>query len=359
MQLDYITFGRFSGSATALQEALQRLVNVRHHDLTAIARHPRMLRHRLAARAEAGREPNEIPWSKTEAWSKGLQQEARRRAWIRESAPALFVQTMGAFLPPIEASPYYIYTDRLAHERLDVDDAFTRGASRAWLMRERAFVKGASRVFLMGQRSVASALRDYGLNRDRFVVVGAGPNAPPAAPRQATHCRTVLFVGTTWEAKGGPELLSAFEAVSGDHQSLRLVLVGVEPPGELPRNVEVAGHVPHSSVTGFYANADLLVIPSRSEAYGIALTEALLSGVPCIATALGNQPSIVGEAGVCVRPGDASQLEQALREVVSNYPKYKGAAMARGERMRTVWSWGVVARLMVESMKRDCGLMPG
>ena len=353
MQLDYVTFGRFSGSATSLQEALQPLADVRHHDLTTIARHPRMLRHRLAAAAEARREPDEIPWSKTEAWSKGLQKEARRRAWVRESAPALFVQTMGAFLPPIEACQYYIYTDRLAHECLNDDDALTRGASRAWLLREWAFVKGASRVFLMGQQSVASALRDYGLDRDRFEVVGAGPNAPPAAPRRATHCRTVLFVGTAWEAKGGPELFTAFEAVSGDHQSLRLVVVGVEPPGGLPRNVEVAGRVAHSSMTGFYANADVLVIPSRSEAYGIALTEALLSGVPCIATALGNQPSIVGEAGICVRPGDASQLEQALREVVSNYPEYKRAAMIRGERMRTKWSWGVVANLLVESMKRD------
>jgi glycosyltransferase involved in cell wall biosynthesis len=95
-----------------------------------------------------------------------------------------------------------------------------------------------------------------------------------------------------------------------------------EPPGDHRPGggrVRFVGTRTGAELEATYAAADLLVLPSRAETYGMVVTEALARGVPVLATAVDGVPEALGAApdgsvpGVLVPPGDAGALAAAIR----------------------------------------------
>jgi len=94
-----------------------------------------------------------------------------------------------------------------------------------------------------------------------------------------------------------------------------------------------------------YHDADLLVLASRAESYGMVATEALARGLPVVATAVGGLPEALGEGpdgtrpGVLVPPGDAPALAAALRSWLQDSRlRERLRATARGRRL-TLAGW--------------------
>jgi glycosyltransferase involved in cell wall biosynthesis len=80
-----------------------------------------------------------------------------------------------------------------------------------------------------------------------------------------------------------------------------------------PDSIVVSGRVDDAGLRAAYVSADLFVLPSRYEGYGIVYAEALASGLPVIACGVGPVPELVGrEAAVLVEPDDANGLCAAL-----------------------------------------------
>jgi glycosyltransferase involved in cell wall biosynthesis len=71
-------------------------------------------------------------------------------------------------------------------------------------------------------------------------------------------------------------------------------------------------------VPGFLAGLDLFCLPSRAEGLPLALLEAMMAGLPCLATAVGEVPAAVGEAALVVPPGDVDALTGALRRLLGD-----------------------------------------
>jgi glycosyltransferase involved in cell wall biosynthesis len=98
-----------------------------------------------------------------------------------------------------------------------------------------------------------------------------------------------------------------------------------------------------------YAAADLLVLASRGETYGMVVTEALARGLPVIATAVGGLPEALGSGtdgrpGLLVPPGDATALADALRCWLDDADLRHRLRGAARERRGTLTGWASTAR---------------
>ncbi len=121
--------------------------------------------------------------------------------------------------------------------------------------------------------------------------------------------RVALFVGRLVPEKGLEYLLESLIGVVGVVKRFRLILVGDGPLKEelqqsaarwrVYQYVRFAGFWPE--VADWYAAADCLVLSSVSEAFPMTVLEAMASGVPVIATAVGDIPQMLGRA-----PGDTT-----------------------------------------------------
>ncbi|MEU0934026.1 glycosyltransferase family 4 protein [Embleya sp. NPDC005971] len=343
--LTMLHVGAFSGSVPALRRALAERTAVEAHDLMPLARAPGLAGARLRAVREARRAGPGTPWTKTHAWTAALDRRARARGLLGPHRPVLIVQTLPALVPPAGVR-YGVYTDRVGLEGAAVGGMHRSRFTDGWLARERRLLSGAHRVFVMGPSTADVLVTEYGLAADRVHVVGAGTNAGPAAadpgPRAADPPR-LLFVGTQWELKGGPTLLEAFARLYARDPRRTLTLVGSGPDGPLPPGVRALGRVPHAAMGAAYDEADAVVIPTHMEAFGIALVEALTRGLPCVASTVGNQPWIVGDAGIAVPPGDVDALTEALTQLSADYPTFRTRALTRGVELRTTMTWPAVA----------------
>ena len=174
------------------------------------------------------------------------------------------------------------------------------------------------------------------------VPVGGGPHVQRSGPVRA------LCVAQWIERKGILTLVEAWAL--REHEGAVLELVGetgADPDYELlvraaieaaPRaSIVVSGCVDDASLGASYAAADLFVLPSRYEGYGIVYAEALARGLPIIACDVGPVPELVGrEAAVLVRPDDREALSAAMDLLLGNptlRTRMSAAASRRASRL--------------------------
>ncbi|MCU1429183.1 MAG: hypothetical protein JWL83_3183 [Actinomycetia bacterium] len=345
VSIDLVRLGAFSGSATSLRDALRRRVVVADFDLQRAARDWRSSPARARALAEAQRcGAGVAAWPKSAAWSRALERWYARTN-PRAARATIVVQSIPAFTE--FAHPYAVYTDRVGREGMAEAGSFRSHFTPGWLAREQTFLERAACVYTMGPSTRDVIIDQYGLPPGRVRVVASGSNVPMgpmAAP--TVDCRRVLFVGNDWERKGGPELLEAFAAVRARHPALELEIVG-SSPDRVPAGVRVLGRVPHAVMYELFSRADLFVVPTRAEPFGIALAEALMAGVPGVGSTVGNQQWILGDGGETVPPGDAPALAETIERMITDYPAYRARARARGEELRAEFSWDRVADVML------------
>jgi glycosyltransferase involved in cell wall biosynthesis len=104
----------------------------------------------------------------------------------------------------------------------------------------------------------------------------------------------------------------------------------------LEDRIEVLGAVANAELENLYARADLFVLPSLFEGYGMVYAEAMAYGLPIIATTAGAIPDTVPqEAGLLVHPGDIPALTRALKALIQD-PSHRarlssGALRAAGQ----------------------------
>ena len=108
-----------------------------------------------------------------------------------------------------------------------------------------------------------------------------------------------------------------------------------------------------------YAGADVVVVSSRAETYGMVVTEALARGLPVIATAVGGMPEALGKTcdgrrpGLLVPPEDSAALAAALRDWLLDANLRHRLREAARERRSTLSGWDVptdrIARVLAQA----------
>jgi glycosyltransferase involved in cell wall biosynthesis len=109
--------------------------------------------------------------------------------------------------------------------------------------------------------------------------------------------------------------------------------------------VRLSGVLTGAPLSHAYATADLLVAPSRSETYGMTVTEALAHGLPVIAAAVGGLPEALGSAadgtrpGQLIPPGDPVALAAALGDWLGDERHRDRLRAAARQRQSTLQGW--------------------
>jgi D-inositol-3-phosphate glycosyltransferase len=228
----------------------------------------------------------------------------------------------------------------------------------ARLAGEREAVRTADLV-VAPTETEAGNLRDlYGADPDRVAVVPPGVDHSRFFPRDRREARrrlglddrpVVLFLGRLQPLKGPDVAIAAFAEARRRTPALaraRLLVVGgpsgadgeamVRRLGELAMargvsgSVSILGPREHADLPWVYAASDVLMMPSRSESFGLTALEAQACGIPVIAADVGGLPHVVasGESGVLVAGGDVTAHAQALSALMSDEDRRR--RLARG-----------------------------
>lgn len=160
----------------------------------------------------------------------------------------------------------------------------------------------------------------------------------------------LLYVGNDEPRKNMRRLLQALKMVRSKVEDAILLKVGASQSGrqgspQLAQDLGVAGavrffvNVPEDDLPSFYNLADVVVMPSIYEGFGLPALEAMASRTPLIASGAGALPEVIGRSGaLVVDPHDVAQIAQAVIEVLSD--KKLAARVARQGYLRArEFSW--------------------
>jgi glycosyltransferase involved in cell wall biosynthesis len=185
---------------------------------------------------------------------------------------------------------------------------------------ERAVLRAASAVVATSPWAADQLVRHHGLAPGRVHTVIPGTDPAPLAPG-TDGASGLLCVASVTPRKGHDVLVDALATVAD--QPWSLLCVGplhaadhvarvrrlVERHG-LGDRIEFVGPLTGEPLACAYAAADLFVLPSRAETYGMVVTEALARGIPVVASAV---PDALGRGGRLVPAGDTAALAEVLR----------------------------------------------
>lgn len=145
-----------------------------------------------------------------------------------------------------------------------------------------------------------------------------------------------VFMGGDFPRKGGYDLLEAWAAGALHEHAVLEIVTDWPVGGTLPPGVTITrGLRPHTAAwSELWRRADLFVMPTRNEAFGLVFQEAAAAGVPAIGTRHNAVPEIVldGETGVLVGVGNVPELTAALRLLAMD----AGLRLRMGARARDV-----------------------
>lgn len=241
------------------------------------------------------------------------------------------------------------------------DWALNHGGARkklAWSLYQRRDLETASLLHATAE-SEAEEFRNCGL-RAAIAIVPNGVDLPPPVEqrvRDGKFGRTALFLSRIHPIKGLLDLIDAWAAVRP--KGWRLVIAGNDEEGHrhvveeaateanLRDHIEFAGPVEGARKQELYREADLFILPSYSENFGISVAEALANSIPVITTrGTPWRELMTHNCGWWVETGVAP-LAAALREAISSD---QGTLREMGDRGRKLiqenYSWGQVAAMM-------------
>lgn len=311
-------------------------------------------------------------------------------AWRAErggAAGAVYHVIGGGSLPLASGLPVVVTLLDLAP--WEMPEAFQRSFAGRFGQRLRAqLLRDAAAVIVSSDTTARAACRLLHLRPDRVWVIPLAPRpafVPHSAPRSASSeaatadaaaeallrglgvvDRYLVFSGRYDARQDLATLLRALSSLAeaGRPAALdpsvvwppRVVLVGTDPQdrASLARAAAREGiggslayvpAIPVPILAGLVRGARAAILPVVSEAVGFPVIEAIATGTPVVASAVGALPELVGMAGLLVEPRDSARLAVALATIWADDRVHQRVAAAAAERaMGTQRTWADVAR---------------
>jgi len=240
---------------------------------------------------------------------------------------------------------------------------------------EREIVSTADKLIAFSTYEEAQLHRLYGASPQKVDVIPCGVDLNLFRPIDREHARhqlglvankILLYAGRIEPLKGIDILLQAASSLNGE-QEWQLLVVGGDGEGDvemahlkslatqlgIDRHVAFLGPVPHKKLPLYYSAANVCVLPSFYESFGLVVLESLACATPVIASAVGEMASIIqdDETGYLVPPGRPHPLASRLKALLNDERiEQRMAAAARASVEK--YSWPTIASQMLNSYQR-------
>ncbi len=225
-------------------------------------------------------------------------------------------------------------------------------AVESWFVRE-------SDSLIACSASMADEISElFGPDLAEIVVIRNGIDSSrwPFAHRQAhPGPPELLYIGRLEYEKGVHEAIAALPRIRRTHPGTTLTIAGdgtqqdwlveVARKHKVLKTVHFAGLVDHDELLRLMRRADVAVLPSHYEPFGIAALEAAAAGIPLVTSNVGGlgEAVIDGETGVSFPPRDVTALAAAVRRVLDDPVAAQQRAIAARERLTSDFDWHTVA----------------
>jgi D-inositol-3-phosphate glycosyltransferase len=218
----------------------------------------------------------------------------------------------------------------------------------------------------MGKGKTARAYHiPWGVNLDHFKP--AQPSAERLSIAGADAHPLALFVGRFDPMKGIESAIKSLLYLTGTPE-VHLALIGGDGPASVPyqrigqivssleigHRVHLLGAIEHSQMARYYQKADIVVVSSRYESFGLVILEALACGTPVASTAVGIAPCVIvpGLNG-CLAAADDRSLAEAIYGALTLAALQEPAKISQSV---SGYSWTKVAALVLDAYNNTLGV---
>lgn len=346
---------RSSGLAVYAERLAARLANGGHAVTMLAARRPGTPPHSMLGAVCIERVPiGSSDWIGY-GWNAARYVQQLQRKQPFDIVHFLDVHFAWAYRGPFVASLLQSFRQRLTadngqpygsswHNRL-----FRRGyysAARALL--EKPALRRAVRLVALSQAARDEFVQHYAVAPERVAVVPETVDTLRFAPHDSTALRerlglvgrrVLVYIGFSTPRKGLEYLAAGLHALPAD---VRLVIVGRWEAGYREKvraaagaaweRVREVGTVPDEEIPLYLSLADLVVLPSLLEGFGLPALEALACGTPVVATTAGSLAEVVGPCGILVPPRDTQALVLAISALLEDEPRRRQLGLCARER---------------------------
>jgi len=239
----------------------------------------------------------------------------------------------------------------LIHHPLALETGLDEAARQRLFASEREALRQVRGVIVTSP-STARALAAYDISPERCAVVLPGADPAPLAEGSRDGTLTLLCVAALTPRKGHDLLFRALARLAGQAWRLRCAGSAALDPATaaalrelvvelgVADRIEFLGELDEEALAQQYRRADLFVLPSYYEGYGMALAEALAHGLPVVSTTAGAIPDTVpAPAGLLVPPGDQEALTEALTRLMTEPGLRESLASGARAARRTLPDW--------------------
>ena len=228
----------------------------------------------------------------------------------------------------------------LVHHPLAREAGITVESAQRLHQSEYDSLQCASGVIVTSAETARTVSKDFDLLLENIVVAYPGTDRPlqtsPNISAPTKRPKRLLSVGSLVPRKGFDVLIKALAPLTALEWHLKIVgddtrdLATTEyikkliQLHQLQDRIDCTGAVDQETLLDHFATADMFVLASHYEGYGMAFAEALAAGLPIIGTTGGAIPDTVPRtAGILVEPGNVTAFSQALQQLLTHDVLYE------------------------------------
>ena len=249
----------------------------------------------------------------------------------------------------------------LCHHPLALETGLESLQKQSFLQSEAHALQCARHIIVTSKNTRKILIEDFSVAVSKITIALPGSDTYPFAKCKGLPPKLLTCASLT-QRKGHDVLIDALSQLK--HLSWTARFVGdkkLDPDwtsslkkkvhaSHLRDRVEFVGTV--ENLSNEYQDADIFILPSRFEGYGMVLSEALAHGLPIVSTSAGAIPDVVPEsAGILVAPNNYSELAIALKKIIMDQNLRMKMQMSAQKIALNLPSWSRCAEIIINGME--------